>query len=131
VTAAPQGWYPDPHSMHPQLRYWDGLRWTLQLLPVLTPETLRQVIDGALAPWPGLSLHYHQTDFSYRRPLSYEIRNQLGQPIAQLIPVDPKNRTVSRIIIGDDPALILIREQRGMAVWGVGSAFFGLSGALG
>jgi hypothetical protein len=46
-TSIPPDWYADPHGA-PQLRYWDGERWTEHVSPVPSPA-----VDASAAPEPA------------------------------------------------------------------------------
>lgn len=59
MTSPPPNWYPDP-SARPQLRYWDGVRWTEHIVPfpgsapVTTAGPLRR--GARWQGWAGLLL---------------------------------------------------------------------------
>ena len=80
----------------------------------ITASALAVLIDGESIPVPaGTSLTYAETRWSYRQPISYELRNAAGEPIGTITPVDDRTRRVSVVRVGERPALLLTVDRAG------------------
>jgi len=79
----------------------------------ITAAALTGLIVGEIPAPAGTSLIYVKTRGSYRRPISYELRNIAGEPVGTITPLDGRNRRVSVVRVGEQPELLLTVDRAG------------------
>jgi len=79
----------------------------------ITASALTALIRGDSPVPTDTSLTYAETRWSYRQPISYELRNAAGEPVGTIGPVDGRTRQVSVVRVGEEPMLLLTVDRAG------------------
>jgi hypothetical protein len=62
-------------------------------------------------PHAGYRLRYDETHWSYRQPISYQVSDAGGRPLAQIVPADRRTRYDS-VVVGDGVIVARMRVDR-------------------
>lgn len=70
-------------------------------------EPLASWLAGTAVPRPDDWLLFHETGWSYRRPISYEVVAASGVVVATVAPIDAHTRSTSLLVVSGVPTLVL------------------------